>query len=276
MSELAPPLGISPADWDATPPSVRAVVLALLDQVQTLHARVTELEHQRQRHSGNSSRPPSSDPPSAPPRAPRALKPAQFNALLRQSQHTRNPQRNTAIVQMLVQTGMRIGECAALRWTDLSYGEKRGQVRIRVGKGNKARMVPLNESVRRALADYLAPVLQVEPTLKAVAAVWSRAPRQSVWTSARGDQLSVREMSRMVQELVRACAVRDLVPADTTPHSLRHTFATRYLATHPDDLVGLARLLGHSSLEATKIYVQPSDEELAARVDRIDLNAYGR
>ncbi len=136
--------------------------------------------------------------------------------------------------------------------------------------------MPLNESARQALADYVAPVLQVEPTLKAVASVWSHAPRQAVWISERGGQLSVREMSRMVQELVQACAVRDLVPADATPRSPRHTFATRYLATHPDDLIGLARLLGHSSLDATKIYVQPAEEELSARVNRIDLNAYGR
>jgi len=68
MSELVPPLGIPPADWDATPPSVRAVLLALLDQVQALQTRVTDLEHQLKRHSGNSSRPPSSDPPTAPPR----------------------------------------------------------------------------------------------------------------------------------------------------------------------------------------------------------------
>lgn len=68
MSELAPPLGIPSADWDATPASVRAVVLALLDQVQTLQTRVTDLELQLKRHSGNSSRPPSSDPPDAPPR----------------------------------------------------------------------------------------------------------------------------------------------------------------------------------------------------------------
>lgn len=210
------------------------------------------------------------------PTAPRALKPAQVNALLRQAQHTRNAPRNTAIVHMLVQTGMRIGECAALRWEDISYSEKRGQVRIRAGKGNKARTVPLNESVRQALADYLAPLLEAEPTLKGVAAVWRRTPRQPVWTSERGEQLSVREMSRMVQDLVRGCAVRGVVPADTTPHSLRHTFATRYLAAHTNDLVGLAHLLGHNSLEATKIYVQPTDEELAARVDRIDLNAYGR
>ena len=59
--------------------------------------------------------------------------------------------------------------------------------------------------------------------------------------------------------------------------SARTTRAVRQPgATHPDDLVGLARLLGHRSLEATKIYVQPTEDELAARVDRIDLNAYGR
>jgi len=67
MSELAPPLDIPPADWEATPPSVRALVLALLDQVQTLQARVTDLETRLTLYSGNSSRPPSSDPPSAPP-----------------------------------------------------------------------------------------------------------------------------------------------------------------------------------------------------------------
>jgi integrase/recombinase XerC len=48
------------------------------------------------------------------------------------------------------------------------------------------------------------------------------------------------------------------------------------LAAHRDDVVGLARLLGHSSLDATRIYVQPTEEELAVRVERIDLNAYGR
>src|SRR5215210_5330340 len=68
MSELAPPLGIPPADWEATPPTVRAAVLALLTQMQHLQAHVAELQAQLKQHSGNSSRPPSSDPPSAPPR----------------------------------------------------------------------------------------------------------------------------------------------------------------------------------------------------------------
>jgi site-specific recombinase XerD len=86
--------------------------------------------------------------------------------------------------------------------------------------------------------------------------------------------MTVNGMERMITALVKTCAQRDLVPATTTAHSLRHTFATRYLATHAHDYVGLARLLGHSSLEATKIYVQPTEDELADRVERLDLNAY--
>ena len=68
MSELAPPLGISPADWEATPPTVRALLLSLLTQLQHLQTQVSDLQAQLKQHSGNSSRPPSSDPPSAPPR----------------------------------------------------------------------------------------------------------------------------------------------------------------------------------------------------------------
>jgi transposase len=81
MHELTPPPGISPLDWASTPPAVRALVQGLLTQVQaehlllqqqvaTLQARIAELEARLSQHSGNSSRPPSSDPPSAPPRPP--------------------------------------------------------------------------------------------------------------------------------------------------------------------------------------------------------------
>jgi site-specific recombinase XerC len=81
-------------------------------------------------------------------------------------------------------------------------------------------------------------------------------------------------MWRVYKGLAADCAARDLAPADTTPHDLRHTFAHRYLEEHPGDLVGLARLLGHESLDTTKIYTQPTVEQLARRVDKIPLNAY--
>jgi site-specific recombinase XerD len=207
--------------------------------------------------------------------SPTALTAAQVNALLRQAQQTRYPVRNTALVQLLIQTGLRIGEGAALLRQDVALGARSGSVRVRAGKGNVARSVPLNDSARAALASYLAPTLGVEPTLKAVAAIWtSAADNQPLWVSERKQRLSVREMSRMIQHLIAVCAMRGLVPVDATPHSLRHTFATHYLARHPYDLVGLARLLGHRSVQTTQIYVQPTDAAMALRVSQIDLNAY--
>jgi site-specific recombinase XerD len=212
--------------------------------------------------------------------APQALTDSQVHALLRAAARSRHPLRDTAILQMLLQTGMRIGECAALTWEDITFGEKRGVVTIRAGKGNKARSVPLNASVRQALADYAAPRLGVLPTLKGVAGAWpdrgsGQAPAP-LWRSQKGGQLSVSAIGRMIDGLVQVCATRGLVPATASAHTLRHTFATRYLMTHPADLVSVAALLGHSSLNTTRIYVQPTAEQLAERVEQVDLNAYAR
>lgn len=210
--------------------------------------------------------------------APKALEPVQLNTLLRQTAHTRYPVRNTAIIHLLVQTGLRIGECASLHLEDLQFGERQGHLLVRLGKGHKARSVPLNASSRQALADYLAPRLGVAPTLKAVAAAWPSATMgnkpSGLWFSERGSLLSLREMNHIVQLLLTECVRQELLPTGLTPHSLRHTFAKIYLARHPADLVGLARLLGHSSLETTRIYLEPTATELAARVEALEINIY--
>jgi site-specific recombinase XerD len=207
--------------------------------------------------------------------APSALESGQVNALLRSIQLTRNPERNTAVIQMMLQTGLRISECVQLFCRDIEFGERRGVVTVRYGKGDKTRRVPLNKSARQALADYVALRLEVNSTLKAIAKAWSRLPtQQPLWLSERGTQLSAREIGRMFQQQVQFCAARDTVPHQTTLHSLRHTFATHYLKRHPGDLVGLAWLLGHASVRTTQVYVQPTEQEMARRVDAILLNAY--
>ncbi len=158
---------------------------------------------------------------------------------------------------------------------DIHVSERQGQLLVRKGKGNKIRRVPLNTSARQALAEYLGPVWDVEPTVKAVALVWRhRAASEPLWISQKGGALSTRTVSELVEGLVAGCAARGLVPAETTPHTLKHTFATNYLKDHPSDLVGLAALLGHSSLETTCIYVQPTADDLAQRVEQTRLNAY--
>jgi site-specific recombinase XerD len=211
------------------------------------------------------------------PHAPKGLTDRQINALLREAQQTRHPQRDYALVQMMLQTGMRVGECAALNIEDIVFGERSGSVIIRSGKGNKARTVPLNGSARQALAEYIAPVLGVEPNLKVVAERWPHRPGSvptPLWRSQKHQRLSAAAIRRMIDQLVHGCARRRLVPETTSAHTLRHTFAMNYLKDNPGDLIGLATLLGHSSLDTTRIYGQPTSEQLAARVDRLSLNAY--
>ena len=71
------------------------------------------------------------------------LKSVQVNALLRQAQESRASTRNYAIVQVLLQTGIRLSECAALTYEDVTFAERGGLLRVRAGKGNKARSMPL-------------------------------------------------------------------------------------------------------------------------------------
>jgi site-specific recombinase XerD len=81
-------------------------------------------------------------------------------------------------------------------------------------------------------------------------------------------------MRQMIDLIVREAAARGLVPAKASAHTLRHTFARNYLAAYPGDVVGLATLLGHSSLDTTRIYSQPTVETLSKRVEQLSQNAY--
>jgi site-specific recombinase XerD len=201
----------------------------------------------------------------------------QINALLRQAGASRDRQRNTAIVQFLLQTGLRLGECAALTLGDIAFGERSGTITVRAGKGNKVRSVPLNASAREAIADYVAPRLDIEKaSIKTVAAVWPKAGSAEslvpLWESQKGGRLSTSAMGQMIADLVKAAG--ELVPQEASAHTLRHTFARTYLTQYPGDLVGLATLLGHSSLETTRLYSEPSTDQLAARVEQLNINAY--
>jgi integrase/recombinase XerC len=207
------------------------------------------------------------------------LKSAQVNALLRQALESRDKERNYAIVQVLLQTGIRLSECAALTFNDTTFGERGGLLRVRAGKGNKARSVPLNASAREAVATYVAPRLGIEkPSIKLVAKGWPKPKspdaHEPIFLSQKGGALTTSAMGQMIAELVKAAG--EQVPEETSAHTLRHTFARSYLAQYPGDVVGLATLLGHSSLDTTRLYSEPSVEQLSTRVEQLNINAFAR
>ena len=205
------------------------------------------------------------------------LSSAQVNALLRQAQTSRDPARNYAIIQVLLQTGIRLSECSGLTFGDITFGERSGLLLIRAGKGNKVRSVPLNASAREALAVAVASRLGVEkPSIKTVATKWPKpgTPQafEPLFESQKGGALTTSAMGQMIDELVKAAG--ELVPQTASAHTLRHTFAHNYLAQYPGDVIGLATLLGHSSLDTTRLYSQPTVSQLSTRVEQLKINAY--
>lgn len=199
-------------------------------------------------------------------RAPRGMRPKgllapEVQALLRAAGQSRRAlaRRNYAVVQLLLQAGLRVSEAAALRIEDLEIRERYGKVRIggKVnGKGNKEREVPLNATARRALQAYLD---EREET----------GTQDPVFLSDTGSALSLRSIQSLISQVaLRAHITRIPVSA----HTMRHTFALGYLKQSPGKLVELATLLGHESLDTTAIYALPSEEDLAADVQRSSYN----
>ena len=81
--------------------------------------------------------------------------------------------------------------------------------------------------------------------------------------------------ARMVEHLLSSLSESAKLDKPATPHRLRHTFALDYLNRHPGNLVQLAHLLGHESVDTTAIYTQPSTEELAAQLESSPYNLGG-
>jgi len=172
----------------------------------------------------------------------------------------REGKRNYALLQLLLQTGLQVGELASLRVADVTIRERSGEVRTRRGAGSKEREVPLNASGRRALRAYL----KSRPEAQA---------DDSLFLSNRGRVLSPRALQTLLQRLARRAKITRL---RVTPLRLRHTFALNYLQQNPGKLVDLANLMGHESLDTTAVYTEPSGaEELAKNLERSRLNVHG-
>jgi integrase/recombinase XerC len=167
--------------------------------------------------------------------------------------------RNYALVQLMLQAGLRVGEVAALQIGDITMNDRSGSVRIRQGKGLKAREVPLNATSRRALRQYLE---------------HRQAPGENValFISSRETAMPVRTIQSVVTIIARRARLKR---AAVSAHTLRHTFALGYLRDNPGKLLELASLLGHESLDTTAIYTRPSRDDLAADLERSHLNVDG-
>ncbi|MEM7344004.1 MAG: tyrosine-type recombinase/integrase [Chloroflexota bacterium] len=199
-------------------------------------------------------------------RRPKALKKNYVRKLLRQI-HQGHNLRDAAMVECLLGAGLRVSELLALQKSDITLGERSGQVEIRRGKGAVHRIVPLTAPVRKALQTYL----NDDKLRKAYEDDHTDLDDSTpLWIGERGPLTDRSGVFYLLKKYARRAGLdSDLISS----HVLRHTFSTRYLEANPDDLRGLASLLGHASLNTVMIYTEPTSEMLAERMARAEIPA---
>ncbi len=154
--------------------------------------------------------------------------------------------RDAALLELLYATGMRISELAGLTLGRLEL--ERGRLRV-IGKGNKERELLFGSHARSAIQGYLhggRPLLAARGT-----------PGDALFLNAAGGPLGARGARLVVDRWAR----RSGAPARTSPHTLRHSFAT-HLLEGGADLRSVQELLGHANLATTQIYTHLSDAAL--------------
>lgn len=147
---------------------------------------------------------------------------------------------------MLRLAGARIAEAVGLDLDDLPTTQRRRQLRIR-GDRRKQRSVPVHADLGAALDSWLAE-----------RRTWPGADgNPAVFLNRTGGRLSARSADTIIAGIARIAGLADLV----TPHVLRRSFGTD-LVRGGTDLVTGAELLGHASLESTRIYTLPTEADL--------------
>lgn len=179
---------------------------------------------------------------------PKSLNQPQTTNLLDQQDVGRTPKRDRAILELIYSAGLRSAEAISLDKQDLNFADSSLRV---IGKGDKERIAFFGSTATAAIQEYIVG--------ERVAPISGDA----LFTNDKGIRLT----TRTVQKIVKRWALAVGLPPDTSPHTLRHTFAT-HLLDGGADLKTVQQLLGHSSLATTQIYTHVSIERLHETVQK--------
>lgn len=147
--------------------------------------------------------------------------------------------RDTAILMLLLHTGLRVNELVALRLDDVQFDHPGTHLVVKDGRGGQTRKIPLEGEIRHVLSGYLL----VRPKVEG---------EKHLFLSREGRPLSVRSVQRIVSARARAAGLKGV-----SPQLLRRTYASRLLAA-TGDMALVSRRLGHQSLTTTTRYINES------------------
>jgi integrase/recombinase XerC len=153
--------------------------------------------------------------------------------------------RDRAMLEVMYSAGLRVSEIVGMNDRDIDYDE--GVVRVR-GKGRKERFGALGKFAIASLRAYLP---------KRTSSKLANAKEQPTFTNKFGKRLTTRSVARMLEKYIKECGL----DSRTTPHTLRHSFAT-HLLDRGADIRSVQELLGHKSLGTTQIYTHVSTSSI--------------
>lgn len=153
--------------------------------------------------------------------------------------------RDAVIVLLFYTAGLRLAELSNLKIGDISADYR--TIRI-LGKGEKERIVPLIGRMGEILKKYFSQFSSQNICI---------GQKKALILSKKGEPISVRTIQRIVDRKLKDAGIQ----GKTSPHTLRHTFAT-HLLNEGADLREIQELLGHSSLKATQVYTHTNIEKL--------------
>ncbi|MBN1954181.1 MAG: tyrosine-type recombinase/integrase [Anaerolineae bacterium] len=184
--------------------------------------------------------------------APKAISQQNLNRILRQARKG-GSKRDVAFLEFLAATGLRASEVAGVKIGDLELGERSGWVTVRAtkGKGRKERRVPVNARVRGYRVEYLAERAGLDGEL---------GPTEPLFLSQLGTAAMPYAIWYAVKKYARLAGVEGV-----SPHSFRHTVASRLVRDPEVDRVAAAAYLGYSRLDTTMRYSRPSKEDPSLR-----------
>jgi len=164
--------------------------------------------------------------------------------------------RDYCILTLFLNCGMRLAELVSINVSDIRNDNT---MRI-IGKGNKERMVYLNQASQLAIQNYLRERDKRQYTHK---------DDKALFLSRTGSRLTPRRVEQIISEILQTAGLDNM---GYSPHKLRHTAATLMYRHGGVDILALREILGHEHVSTTEIYTHISDEQLQKAVDSSPLS----
>ncbi len=163
---------------------------------------------------------------------------------LMSSVETKYSDRDYCIITLFLNCGMRLSELVGINITDI----RDNTIKL-LGKGNKERIIYLNDSCKHALERYLK--VRENPT--------KATEKNTLFLSTRGTRLTPRRVQQIVEDCLASAGLSN---KGYSPHKLRHTAATLMYQHGGVDIRVLKEVLGHANLATTEIYTHVSDKQI--------------